>query len=302
LLKEGDYRMVIVQLKGGLGNQLFQYSVARSLSEKQHSKVMLDLNVYNQTGLKPHEFYALNHFRINAGVANNFDLEFFYSNNTFKKIQRKIMRLTGTGSTKQIYEKKWFVFEPDIFTHTGNVYLHGYWQSEKYFRSIKNIIRAEISLKDPLTQKTLMVSKEILSKKNTVSLHIRRGDYVTDVQTYNTLGLCSLDYYKKCISILRKELGDLNIYVFSDDLIWVKKNLVFDFPLHFVDHNDIEYSYEDMYLMSLCEHNIIANSSFSWWGAWLNKNENKKVFVPQKWTVDAKSVYPDLIPEEWNLI
>jgi hypothetical protein len=293
--------MVIVQLKGGLGNQLFQYAAARSLSEKQHSRVMLDLNIYNRKRLKSHEFYALKHFNINADFADNSDIELFYSNRIFKKIQRKVMRLTGMGEIKQIYEKELFVFNPKVLTYNNNVYLRGYWQSEKYFKNIENIIKTELSLKDSLTQKTLEFSKEITSKKNTVSLHIRRGDYVTDIKTYNTLGLCSLDYYRRCVLLLGKELGDLNIYVFSDDPGWAEENLVFDYPLYFVNHSDANHSYEDMYLMSLCEHNIIANSSFSWWGAWLNKNKDKKVFAPRKWTVSAK-IYPDIIPEGWNLI
>jgi hypothetical protein len=294
--------MVIVQLNGGLGNQLFQYAIARSLSEKQHSKVMLDLNIYNKTGLRPHEFYALKHFNINAEIANESDIELFYSNKIFKKVQRKIMRLTGMGKIKPVYEKEWFVFNPEVFRYTGNVYLHGFWQSEKYFKNIEGMIRSELSLKDSLSQKTIEVLKEIRTKKNTVSLHIRRGDYVTDIKTYNTLGLCSLDYYKKCVSLLGNELGDLNIFVFSDDPVWAKKNIVFDYPLYFVDHNDIKYAYEDMHLMSLCEHNIIANSSFSWWGAWLNNNKNKKVFAPMKWTVDTNHGDLDIIPEGWNLI
>jgi hypothetical protein len=292
--------MVIVQLKGGLGNQLFQYAAARALAEIQHSTVMLDLNIYNQEGLKSHEFYALNPFKINAAITDNSYIELFYSHRLLKKVQRKIMRFTG--KIKQIHEKEWFVFDPDMLTYAGNVYLHGYWQSEKYFKDIENIIKAELLLKDPLTPKTFEISKEITTRKNTVSLHIRRGDYVTDIKTYNVLGLCSLDYYKECILLLGKELGNLNIYVFSDDPDWAKENLVFDYPLYFINHNDIKHSYEDMYLMSLCEHNIIANSSFSWWGAWLNKNKNKKVFAPRKWTVDTKYTYPDLIPEGWNLI
>jgi hypothetical protein len=293
--------MVIVQLKGGLGNQLFQYAAARSLSEKQHSKIMLDLKIYGRERLKSHEFYALNHFNINAALADNADLELFYSNRIFKKIQRRIMRLTGTGKIKQVYEKELFVYNPRVLTYNNNVYLRGYWQSEKYFKKIENIIRTELSLKDSLSQQTLEVSKEIMSKKNTVSLHIRRGDYVTDIKTYNTLGLCSLDYYRKCVLLLGKELDDLSIYVFSDDPGWAEENLVFDYPLYFVNHNDADHSYEDMYLMSLCEHNVIANSSFSWWGAWLNKNKDKKVFAPRKWAVGAK-IYPDIIPEGWNLI
>jgi hypothetical protein len=294
--------MIIVQLKGGLGNQLFQYATARALSEKQHSEVMLDLNFYTQKGLKAHEFYALKYFKINAGIVNNSNIKLFYSNNILKKIQRKVLRLTGKGEIKQVYEKRQFAFDPKIFLYTGSIYLRGYWQSEKYFESIENIIRAELSLDNPLTPRTLEISEEITSKKNTVSLHIRRGDYATDTKTYNVLGLCSLDYYQKCVSLLEKELDNLNLYVFSDDLTWAKENFICDHPLYFVDHGDIEYSYEDMYLMSLCEHNIIANSSFSWWGAWLNNNSNKKVFAPQKWTVNTETTSLDIVPKDWYLV
>jgi hypothetical protein len=294
--------MIIVQLKGGLGNQLFQYAIARSLSEKYHSSVMLDLNIYNQKLLKSHEFYALKYFNINAGIADNSDVELFYAHTFLKKIQRRIMRLTGTGKIKQLYEKKWFVFDPKIFAYGDNVYLRGFWQSEKYFKNIENILRVELSPRYSLTQKTIEVSREIKTKRNTVSLHIRRGDYVTDIKTHNILGLCSLDYYSRAISILEKEFDNLHIYVFSDDPSWAKENIVFDHPLYFVDHNNIEYSYEDMYLMSLCEHNVIANSSFSWWGAWLNRNKNKQVFAPQRWIANKKIGCFDLIPEGWNLL
>jgi hypothetical protein len=189
-----------------------------------------------------------------------------------------------------------------IFKYTGNVYLHGFWQSEKYFKNIEGIIRSEFSLKDSLSQKTLEVSKKITTKQNTVSLHIRRGDYVTDIKTHNFLGLCSPDYYKKCVSHLGDALGNLNIFVFSDDPVWARENLIFDHHLDFVDHNDIKHAYEDMYLMSLCEHNIIANSSFSWWGAWLNNNKNKKVFAPRKWIVNTNHTDLDVVPEDWSLI
>jgi hypothetical protein len=294
--------MIIVQLKGGLGNQLFQYAAARSLSEKRHSKVMLDLNMYNQKELKPHEFYALKNFKINAGIADDSDMDLFYSNSIFGKIRRRVMRLTKTGKIKQVYEKKWFVFDPQIFKYTGDMYLRGYWQSEKYFKDIEDIIRLELSLSASLTPKTLEVSKEIITKKNTVSLHIRRGDYAANMKTYNVLGLSSLEYYKKCISFLEDRLGNLNVYIFSDDPAWARENLLFDCPLYFIHHNDVKHAYEDIYLMSSCEHNIIANSSFSWWGAWLNKNKNKIVLAPQKWAVNVNRSHFDLIPKGWNLL
>jgi hypothetical protein len=205
-----------------------------------------------------------------------------------------------------IYEKQWFVFDPEISNLPDNTFLCGYWQSEKYFKDIEDIIRRELSLKETLTEKSEAFARRISTAKNTVSLHIRRGDYVTDVKTNNYLGLCSLEYYRECISILVNKFGSLNVFVFSDDTSWAKENLSYATPtpvnFYFVDHNGIEYAYEDMYLMSICEHNIIANSSFSWWGAWLNMNKNKIVFAPKNWINDESFTALDIIPDNWYRI
>jgi hypothetical protein len=291
--------MIIVQLNGGLGNQLFQYAFARCLAEKRNTRLLLDISVYNSSGLRLHEFYALEPYNIHADIANYSDVSFFYPKNVFQKYRKKFMYFLGMGKIKQVYEKKWFTFDAKTFSCPDSVYLCGFWQSEKYFKDIETIIREEFSLRNPLTQNSLNASRKINSRQNTVSLHIRRGDYVSDTRTNSLFGVCSLEYYRNCISYLEKKLGFLNIFIFSDDPSWVKENFHIKHPHFFIDHNGVKYAYEDMYLMSLCEHNIIANSSFSWWGAWLNKNSNKIICTPKNWTKLEDTNCNDLIPEGW---
>jgi len=293
--------MVIVQLNGGLGNQLFQYAAGRRLAEKHKTELMLDLTKFSLDDVRPHELYGLHSFNIKAEIADMPELKQFYANNFWGKIKRKTKTMLGIGKIKRVCEKKHFVFDPTIPELPDNVYLWGgYWQSEKYFKDIEDIIRVELALKNDLTPQSAVIERQIRDMQNTVSLHIRRGDYVTDAGTNSVLGLCPLDYYQKCISILENELGRLNIFVFSDDPDWVKKNLQSGNNLCFVENNNVKYAFEDIYLMSICKHNIIANSSFSWWGAWLNKNKNKKVFAPNQWIRNAGSSMLDIIPDNWN--
>ncbi|GMO69647.1 MAG: hypothetical protein Ta2A_17840 [Treponemataceae bacterium] len=212
--------MIIVQLKGGLGNQLFQYAVARHLAEKNKSPLKLDLTRFSAKDVQSHVFYALHHFNICAGIAEKKEVAPFYASNIFEKIMKKIKKLSGIIKTKGVYEKKRLVFDPELLNTPDNIFLCGYWQTEKYFKDIEDIIRQELSLKETLTKKSEVLARQIKTAKNTVSLHIRRGDYVT-----LNLALCSLDYYRECISILLNKLGSLNIFVFSDDPAWAKENL-----------------------------------------------------------------------------
>jgi len=294
--------MIIVQLKGGLGNQLFQYAAARRLAGKHNTELKLDLTRYSLGEQRPHAFFSLDRFDIRAKIAEKAEVLFFHDNTLLGRAVRKIRTITRTGKIKRICERKHFAFDPAILKLPNNIYLSGYWQSEKYFKEIEDIVREEITLKDAVTSQSIAVEQEIKSLKNTVSLHIRRGDYVSDIKANNYLGLCPLDYYNKCISVLGNELGELNLFIFSDDLDWVKKNLNTDHQKYFVEHNKTENAHEDIYLMSICEHNIIANSSFSWWGAWLNKNKKKKVFAPNQWTAKENCNKLDIVPEEWNRI
>jgi hypothetical protein len=307
--------MVFAQLKGGLGNQMFQYAAGRRLAEKHHTDLLLDLSKIILNPANEHEKYGLHHFNINAQTAPEAVTNPLYAQNIYEKTIRKIKKITGIQKIKEIDEKQWFVFDNDILLLPDNVFLCGYWQSEKYFIDIENIIRNEFTLSSKLTKSGNKIANEIQNKENTVSMHIRRGDYVLN----GVFDVCRNNYYYDCLSKLDDNIGNFDLYIFSDDIKWVINNFNFNqsnnphpnppnthtkpqFVCHFVDYTDEKYAYEDMYLMSLCKHNIIANSSYSWWGAWLNTNKDKKVFAPKNWTKDKTTTSLDIIPDNWIIV
>ena len=155
----------------------------------------------------------------------------------------------------------------------------------------------QFTLKNEIHPKTQQYKQEIIATES-VSLHVRHGDYVTNADTNSFHGVCSLDYYKNAVSKIKQEMP-LPFFIFSDDIIWAKENLDFIGNMTFIEYNGATPDHEEMYLMSLCQHNIIANSSFSWWGAWLNQNPNKIIIAPQNWFNDVSLDTKDLIPNEW---
>lgn len=288
--------MIIVKLMGGLGNQMFQYAAGRRLSMSHNTNLKLDLNfLLDRTPRENFTYrpYELGIFNIQAGLASRSETnQFFPSNkNIVNSIKRKL------GLVKIIKESQ-FSFDEGFLSFPDNSYLDGYWQSEKYFKEIEEIIRSDFTLKMKATRPNQRLSKEI-SLYNSVSLHIRRGDYVSNPETKRFHGSCSLEYYERAIEKIANCITDPIFFVFSDDTVWAKDNLIVDYPIKFMFQNGPEKGYEDMLLMSLCKHNIIANSSFSWWGAWLNTNPEKIVIAPQKWFNDSSIITRDLIPNSW---
>lgn len=266
--------MIIAKLIGGLGNQLFQYAVSRHLAEIHNTTLKIDLTEFEL--YKLHK-YSLQHFKIIEEFSSDDDL----------------------NAVKEVKEKH-FHFNEEFKNISNNVLLRGYWQTEKYFNEITNIIRAEFSVKSELKGRDLEVSK-LIADCNAVSLHIRRSDYIPNSYKDQIFDSLSLDYYQRAIADLAQVEKDLKLFIFSDDPEWVKDNVKLDFPVIYVDHNTADTNYEDLRLMSLCRHNIIANSSFSWWGAWLNDNKDKRVYAPTEWfnsnvrDLDSK----DIIPDSW---
>jgi len=194
--------------------------------------------------------------------------------------------------------EKFFHFDREILTLSDNVYLDGYWQSEKYFIDIESVIREE------LTVKTLQKGKDrelgdTMSACESVSLHIRRGDYVSDPATNRIHGICGLDYYRRAVNEITRFVRDPHFFIFSDDHKWARDNLKLDNRTTFVDHNKADKNYEDLRMMGQCKHNIIANSTFSWWGAWLNENMDKIVIAPATWFHDKSRNAGDIIPDGW---
>ncbi len=288
--------MIITKILGGLGNQMFQYAAGRALAERLGVELKLDVSGFEGHDLRD---YSLGGFNVKENFATKEDVE---SLRVIEGKQSFIGRVFGKKnkySPSHIMEKPLFEFNERFLNLENNVFLEGYWQNERYFKDIKSIIRNDFTLKRGLGDKSKEL-QEIINSSNSVSIHIRRGDYATNPKVNSQYGLCSLDYYQRGIKYLEDKVGgDLNFFIFSDDLQWAKDNLFLDQPVIMVDHNGPESCYEDMILMSRCRHNIIANSTFSWWGAWLNTNKDKTVVAPKKWFQYDKYDTSDLIPKEW---
>ncbi|MEF2901639.1 MAG: alpha-1,2-fucosyltransferase [Terrisporobacter sp.] len=290
--------MIIVRVTGGLGNQMFQYAMYKSL-EKKGKLVKLDSKSFYETK-KEHNGYELERiFDIKPNKPTKEDLEKFDENNisTLFKIKRKLF-----GDKKFVYDTKEYVFNKDVYK-LKNSYLNGYWQSIKYFEGIENDIKKDFRFKNQLDNKNLEILNEI-ENSNSISIHIRRGDYMSP-ENYNMYGcIATPTYYKKAIKVIEEKVENPTFFVFSNDMDWVKKNIQINSRVFYIDINSGNGSYKDMQLMSNCKHNIIANSSFSWWGAWLNENKNKIVIAPKKWInrEDVDSDKIELFCEGWTLL
>ncbi|MBW8521821.1 alpha-1,2-fucosyltransferase [Chryseobacterium chendengshani] len=293
--------MVAVELIGGLGNQMFQYATAKALSLHRNELLLLDSRLFDNYKLHS---YSLNHFNIEASVVkNNLPLKTpSFSKRVIHKILQKLDAFILKNKVFSIYQEKDLRFDKTLFkTNKKNIYLKGYFQSEKYFLRFEDEIRRDFEIITALKKETRDMLK-IIEAGDSVSLHIRRGDYISNANANAVHGTCNLDYYHRAITIIQGKIKDPAFFIFSDDIDWAKENLKIDNTIYFVDFNDASTNYEDIKLMSACKHNIIANSSFSWWGAWLNSSKNKIVIAPSKWFNTDKLNSEDIIPESWMKI
>jgi len=291
--------MIIIRLSGGLGNQLFQYALARSLKERSGFDVKIDSSFLksSQVGLTKRDF-LLDKFKISISVSNKADMSKVgipKTSNSIINIIFKIKESIVPFRYKKIIYDTSLVFNKRFLNLRDNKYVVGSWLSAKYFQDIRNILLREIVLKEQLSEKAQTILNNI-KNCNSVSVHIRRGDYVK----YPKFVLCSDLYYKEAIEYIKKNTNNPTFFVFSDDVDYVMKNMNFGENNRFVSNSNIK-DYEELVLMSKCSHNIIANSSFSWWGAWLNQNTNKIVIAPKIWRTDGKNI-ADYVPGELHWI
>lgn len=282
--------MFIVKIDGGLGNQLFQYALGKNLASLNNTELKLDISSFKNN---PARHYCLNYLNIKENFASSVEID------SFKKTGlKKLIDKLKSYKFQSIIAEKSSCFDSDILKLKNNKYLIGYWQSEKYFKPIENTIRKEFKLKD-INENRLNPTLSHIYNTDSASLHVRRTDYLTDKhqKIYEQI---SLDYYQEAINKIAGIYNKLNFFIFSDDIEWVKDNLKvpFNIPMHFVSGIGFTDP-EELFLMSQCKHNIIANSSFSWWGAWLNENPNKIVIAPKKWFADTSKNNSDLIPPTW---
>lgn len=290
--------MVIVRLMGGLGNQMFQYAAGRAVAHRNRTQLKLDVSALERDAARS---YRLHHFNIVASLATPDELARFTKRDLWGRISRRVEHYLLPPSRRSVFAERFDHFDTDILRLRGSVYLKGYWQSEKYFKDIEQIIRQEFTFRHPSDPENQRLARTI-ADTNSVSLHIRRGDYVSNPRFSRKFGVCSPEYYHSAVAKVAERVNDLHLFVFSDAIDWARDNLGLQYPLTFVTHNNTDDDYEDLRLMSQCKHHIIANSSFSWWGAWLCTNPGKIVLAPKRWFKESGRDTRDLIPESWDRI
>lgn len=289
--------MIITQLTGGLGNQMFQYAFGRTLAERHNTELKLDLTFYSDkkrnSAYNAIRGYDLPIFNIRESIASEAEIWHFAKRVRIDIGDRILNRLLGVkkGHIREphFHFSEWANSSPD------NSYLSGYWQSEKYFSSSVETLRSEFSFREPFAPAALSVADKIGGSES-VCVHVRRGDFVTN--PFN--GLCGRDYYENGAKIIQDKYPDVKFFVFSDDLGWCKQNLNFSAETTFVDGDFGPLKFrEDLWLMSNCKHFVIANSSFAWWAVWLNGRNDNLVIAPKAWFQDRSFDTADLVPSRW---
>lgn len=280
--------MIIARLQGGVGNQLFQYSLGRHLAFKREMLLKLDTEALKNSKSWP---YRLDHFAIAASIATATEIGALKDG-----LGAKIWNALMSRSRRTYIKETSFRFDPLFLEAGSDVYLDGYWQSEKYFKDIEDVIRKDIVLKEPQNA-AFREMQEKMRQTDSVSMHIRRGDYLMEKHK-KVFETCPPEYYDRALRLIAEKISSPALFVFSDDVAWTKENIHLPFPATFV--SDIGFAdYQELMLMSACKHHIIANSSFSWWGAWLDPNPGKIVVAPEKWFADATKDTSDLLPSAW---
>ena len=273
-------------MTGGLGNQMFIYAMYLNMRRRfPNTRIdlsdMVHYNVHN--GYEMHRVFQLpkEEFCINQKVKKVVEFLFF----------KTILERKQNLDTLEAYCRPYL---------WPLIYFKGFYQSERYFADVAEEVREAFAFHTELaSERTRRLAEQIKADALAVSLHVRRGDYLQPSVWRNTGGVCCLPYYKRAIAEMQRRVGGAHFYVFSDDPEWCRANLPLDETAVFVDWNKKADSWQDMMLMSLCRHNIICNSTFSWWGAWLNNNPGKTVLAPDRWSLLYPTPYlncPSWIP------
>jgi len=286
-----------VLLYGGLGNQMFQYALNLALNQRG---VKSRVSISQYFGHVHHNGFDMSHafnLQLPFGVSVQ---DFLLANGgpIFKnKLSYFVLRqvLKMQAKTSDLYrEKKEFIKDENVFSQRDVTFM-GTWQDEAYFGGIEKEVRRCFEFKKPTDSKNISLSSEI-SNRNAVSIHVRRGDYLNPIWAGSHMVIKDKAYFEDAAALIEDRIGEAHFYIFSDDMAWVKENIRLS-NCTYVDHNSGKNSYLDMYLMSLCKHNIISNSTFSWWGAWLNQNPDKIVVMPDRWLQNNSA--QGIFPSQW---
>jgi len=294
--------MIKIQFSGGLGNQMFQYAFAKHLAVKNNTDLVLDLS-YIESKLPFKKFstpmqYELDIFNIDAKL----EKLFFGNAVTYPFAKSEFILKTKINTKKlNLLKENNLSFNAEYLNFPDNSFIQGNFQSELYFKEIEKIIRKDFTFNTKLDNENQHILEQI-QQTNAVAVHIRRGDYLSIKKNASKFRSLDINYYKNAVNILENKTEQPAYFIFSDNIEWAKNHLNLEAKTTFINHNKGKNSYLDMFLMSQCKHNIIANSTFSWWSAWLNSNHKKLVIAPKIWFLTEEFNQNDIVPKSWITI
>lgn len=281
--------MIISKVTGGLGNQLFQYAIGYTLAKDRKTKLYLDINDFKNYKLRS---FKLDQFNVDYSKMTSIHKAVVILSNKTQLVSKYFPILPKTIKEKDRI--------PDFENIHGSLYLIGFWQNPNYFEKYKKDLLIQFTLKDELSNEYLKLKSE-MNKGESVAIHIRRGDYANNKHTLSVHGLMPLSYYKSAVKKIKTSSKKHKYFIFSDDPKWVKSNFTFINNYHLVSEK-INSDLEELFLISECKHQIIANSTFSWWGAWLNQYPKKQVIAPKNWMKAKKNIIKYIYPKDWQVI
>jgi len=304
--------MIITRLTGGLGNQMFQYAAGLALAEHLRTVLKLDVSWFsNDPAYEAHNRYALSCLNVTEQFATAEEVDRVRGHG-FTRIEKISARLAKALSfdryasqfsqPSNVHYEPGGGFYPEFFDQPDHTYLHGIWQSPRFFESIANLLRLHFSFRYPPQPRVAEAAAMIQTDGPSAAVHFRRGDYVRNPSFNKQIGVVSLDYYDRALALLREQAPDVKLYIFSDDIDAIEREFKPPVPHVFMRVTQPWHSYDKIRLMSLCDHAIISNSTFAWWSAWLNPNPSRLVFAPTPWFSGSEYSNADILPQSWNAL
>jgi hypothetical protein len=302
--------MIIVNIMGGLGNQMFQYATAKRLAVTHNTPLEIDVSSFDRCTPNKEHTLQLNSFRITAPQASRGEIADYKKTGLRHKlgiaaVMKALGLAGGSGEAPRVYsEPAGSAFKPEVVTLGPATYLIGYFNSYKYFDSVKQLLVEEFVPREEISGAACGVLTAI-TDSNSISVHVRRGDYVADPNIRKDLeGVITERYYQNALNHIAERVSQPHFFMFSDDIAWVKANLRPPHKTTYVDFNSPQRGFEDLWLMSRCKHNITAGgSTFSWWAAYLNPNREKVVVRTERTSSNIAYNHPeDYFPREWATV
>lgn len=288
----------VVKLQGGLGNQMFQYAFGQAVAAKHNARLLFDLDFFDlPSGDHTPRAFGLDAYglRCERASAARIALAKQRGNRARTFLHGVHPRLAPDRS----YKERSFSFDQAALVQEGDVYFEGYWQSERYFNGVTDPLRKDFTLNITMPKDRSEVA-ELIDRGQAISVHVRRGDYVTNPYANAHFVTCGAEYYSTAIAKLLARAPAASVFVFCDDIQWARDHIRAEASTHFIAAVGSIHPAIDLHLMSRCHHHVIANSSYSWWGAWLNAKPGKRVIAPARWFNDGAMDTRDLIPVGWE--